>query len=540
MCGPGADPINGFQSGYIMATFQPSIETKKSGDEPIAELPNKSVMKAAIVAQEGMKGDKPATSATATPFQPVIDGKEFGDSSMVANPMMFSKRFTEEPPTTPQKGAIRPRTPSPAPSTPQPNEVVYESRINFIVRVSTVYPMSQEEGSATAPKRPRSPSPSPTSPGVLNTLSIDFLPQQQEFVFRKVFDSLKEVWDKLIKDFEPYFAALETRPAMPGIDQVRDLVMSPRASLQGIADGTAYIVHMSLMASCKDCPSRDLSDVQNRFLSSAAKIKSAVLEHVAVVNTLAPFSLPLDPATPWPPAHGAYRFRNPSPPRPSTPPARNRRVYSLSVEALRPRIQRLNFGGRNDEGSGMDMDINIDTPTPTPTHTPAFAPITPTPRTPSTPRTKTPLVNQANLPPARSSPTPPSQTPRPRPPLQHTYHPTTPAAPPSAPRRFAPPRPQHQHQHQHRTPADIFLTPRNRYPDRDRDRVLARYSPPYVPPARRFEPGSGSGFASRLPVVGRIGRYPVRAPVGRAGSGAAVVGNGEGNDDVFVAGTGYV
>ncbi|KAK6956414.1 hypothetical protein Daesc_001691 [Daldinia eschscholtzii] len=503
-------PIDGSQHGHIIATLQCSVETEDAGNEGITESPNKPTMKVTIAAQEDVTDGKAVASTattTTTPPQLSTDDNEPSDSSMITSFAMPPRKSADKPPSTPYKAAGRHRNPSPAPSTPcQLSKASSQSRNSFTVQISTICPGPQGGGSVTAPKRPRSPSPSSAGPGILNTLDIDFLSQQQEFVFRKVFDSLKEVWDSIIKDCKRYFAAPETRPDIPDIDEARDLIVDPEATLQEVADDTAHAVYKSLISCYKHCPSRVFSDMQIRFLSSSAKIKSEVLEHVTVVNTITPFLLPLDPNTPWPPVHGAYRFHNPSP-RPSTP-TRNNQAYSQAIEELQPRIKRLNLGDRNNDDDDDDDDagsMNVEFHTPTPS---------PAPRTPSGDRdgAETPPTKR-HKPSARSPALP--QTPR-RSQRDGDGYPTTPVAHHHTPRRSTGPR----HPSQHRTPAT------QPYP-RGRGRSHTPWSAPYSPPARRSRP--------RFPVVGQMGRYLVREPVGQTSFGAAAADNYNGYDgeDVF-------
>ncbi|OTB12820.1 hypothetical protein K445DRAFT_14401 [Daldinia sp. EC12] len=501
-------PIDGSKHGHIIAILQRSMETEDTGNEGITESPIKPTMKVAIAAQEDVTDDKAvastATTITTTP-QLSTDDNEPSDLSMITSLATSPRKSTDKPPSTPQEATGRHRNPSPAPSTPsQLSKASSQSLNSFTVQISTICPGPQGGGSVTAPKRPRSPSPSSAGPGILNTLSIDFLPQQQEFVFRKVFDSLKEVWDSIIKDCEQYFAASDTRPDIPDIDEARDLIVDPEATLQEVADDTAHAVYKSLISCYKHCPLKVFSDMQIRFLSSSAKIKSEVLEHVAVVNTITPFLLPLDSDTPWPPAHGAYRFHNPSP-RPRTP-TRNNQAYSQAVEELQPRIKRLNIGDRNNDDDDDDdagsMDVELHTPVPSPA-----------PRTPSRNRNRAETPPTKRHKPSARSPALP-QTPRRE---RHDGYPTTPVAHHHTPRRSTGPR---RHS-QHRTPAT------QPYP-RSRGRCHTSRSAPYSPPARRSRP--------RFPVVGQMGRYLVREPVGQASFGAAVAADnrdGYDGDDVF-------
>ncbi|KAI1417205.1 hypothetical protein F5Y13DRAFT_185276 [Hypoxylon sp. FL1857] len=322
--------------------------------------------------QEEQKNDKiPAPVSPSPPSQRnevVADSSELEAADFLSRIM---RETIEGNPATPQKAPERHLTPSPVLPTPfRPVLAIHILSTESTQLASTLCQDKRGEGTPSAPKRPRSPTP-PRDP---DGDSPRILALKREFVFDNVFHGVKAALQNVV---DLCGMRLGSRKAAqtrfePDVDDIKQGAMRPTATLQQIADVTESIMLCLWKGQCKRFivqyrldMRRDLSEIARRDAWAA---KEKVLADAALFATAGfphPAPSPHTPraSTPQFP-EPFYRPQTPSQPRgrailiPHTPHGNNRGA-APEVEALRPRIERLDIG---DYYTNVYEDPPLDTP----------------------------------------------------------------------------------------------------------------------------------------------------------------------------------
>ncbi|OTA95400.1 hypothetical protein M434DRAFT_9820 [Hypoxylon sp. CO27-5] len=357
-----ASPADGSQHDHVMTVSQPSTVTESlsevSGEDDPTARQKDVTGEGSTPAQENSNGDEaPEPVSPISREAVVVDGSS--DLSAAEPPSTPLDEAMEDNPTTPQKESSNPTPMLPTPS--QPDVAFHHVTTTSTEAASTLCQDNLGEGTPTAPKRPLSPTPPPQLPG---NLSPGALAVRRDHVFFNVFQGLKDAWQHVI---ELCGRRLGSRAAFctrfePDIDQIRQEVMRPTATLQEIVDATELAMMRRWREQCRRFIIQYRLDMRRNLVEEAKRSAQVVKEKVlldATQLTTTTTTPPHVPESPHPPSTSRTplsHLPSTTPPRPSpsdrrilTPRAsgNNNRGPPPSVESLRPRIERLDIEDRN-------------------------------------------------------------------------------------------------------------------------------------------------------------------------------------------------
>ncbi|KAI0109385.1 hypothetical protein F4776DRAFT_396480 [Hypoxylon sp. NC0597] len=352
--------VDEFQHDHAMTAPQPNTVTgslsEVSGEEDPTALQKHVAGESGTPKQESSRSNEAPEPVSPTPHEAVVFDR-LSDLSAAEPPTTPMKETTEEIPTTPQKESSNP---TPILQTPSRPDVAFHHVTTTSTEVaSTLCQDNLGEGTPTAPKR----SLSVTPPRLPESLSPGVSAVRRDHVFFNVFQGIKDAWQHVLERCGMRLgsrAAFNTR-FEPDIDEIRQEVMRPTATLQEIADVTELVMLRRWREQCRRFIIQYRLDMRRDLVDEAIReargVKEKVIEDATqrTTTTATPLQAPVSPHTPSTSRTPLSHLHSPIPPPPSpsdrrtlTPraPGSSNRLSPSEVESLRPRIAGLDLEDR--------------------------------------------------------------------------------------------------------------------------------------------------------------------------------------------------
>ncbi|KAI8957098.1 hypothetical protein F5Y11DRAFT_364139 [Daldinia sp. FL1419] len=314
---------------------QPDAAMESVDEGFTVHLQGKVAMQDTIIAREDTEVDAETTSTAAALSQLTICGDVYDQSSTVTS-LIAIQESAAETCSTSQEAVQHQSIPS------QSTEAVSHNQTS-----STGQPLNHL-------LRPQSIS------SVVDNLEVPFLPEQREYVRRRIWRGFKEAWERVIVDFEHFLISTATRLSIDMI-MIRLMTGNPHMTLRTVAHRVEEAMKEDVEKAYLRCFHEDSSVVIDRLRYYCRDIRRGVLLDTFVINKRAPEYLPLDPDAPFPAfLDGPSCLQNPRPGSP-TPSTCSHASSSATVGSLRPPAERFSLEDQNSDSTadvGSDFRVN--------------------------------------------------------------------------------------------------------------------------------------------------------------------------------------